>query len=82
MNVAQRRSVAGLGLLLFTGSAIAAPSGAIGGMEILLGFLLLCWIGFPLLLLGALAVQAVRSLIATLKPPLPVIPAPDTDLMA
>jgi hypothetical protein len=82
MNVPQRRSVTGLGLLLFTGSAIAAPHGVIGGTEILLGLLLLCWIGFPLLLLGALAVQAVRSLFATPEHPLPVIPSPDTDLTA
>ena len=82
MNVAQRRSVAGLGMLLCTGSAIASPTGGIGGTEILLGLLLICWIGFPLLLLGALAVQAVRSLFATPKHPLPVIPAPDTDLTA
>jgi len=81
MNAGQRRSTTGLGLLLSTGSAFAAPSGAIGGSEILLGLLLLCWVGFPLLLLGALAVQAVRSLIASLKRPLPVIPVADTDLM-
>jgi hypothetical protein len=81
MNARQGRSSAGLGLLLFTGSAFAAPAGAIGGTEILLGLLLLCWVGFPLLLLGALAVQAVRALIASLKRPLPVIPVADTDLM-
>jgi hypothetical protein len=81
MNAWQRRSSAGFGLLLFTGSAFAAPLGAIGGTEILLGLLLLCWVGFPLLLLGALAVQAVRALIASLKRPLPVIPVADTDLM-
>ena len=81
MNAAQRRSSTSLGLLLFTSSAFAAPSGPIGGTDLLLGLLLICWIGFPLLLLGALAVQAVRALIASLKRPLPVIPVADTDLM-
>ena len=82
MNARQGQWATGLGLLLFTGSAIAAPRGVIGGSDILLGLLLLCWIGFPLLLLAALAVQAIRSLIASLKRPLRVVPAPDTDLMA
>ena len=74
--------VVGLGLAFFTGIAVAAPLPAIGGTEIFLGLLLLCWIGFPLLLLIALVWQLLRSLIASLRRPLPVIRAPDTDLMA
>ena len=80
MDALQRRLGAGFGLLLCAGPALAGPGTAIDGTQILLGLLLLCWVGFPLLLLGALAVQAVRSLIASLKRPLPVVRAPDTDL--
>ena len=82
MNTSQRRFVTGLGLSLFAASAIAAPRNAVDGTDILLGLLLVCWVGFPLLLLLALAVQGVRSLIASLKRPMPVVRAPDTDLMA
>ena len=79
MKALARPLAAGLGLTLVSGSAIAAP---VGGTEILFGFLILCWIGFPLLLLVALVWQLVGSFIASLRRPLPVIRAPDTDLMA
>ena len=82
MKARARLLAAGFGLVILTGPAIAAPHAAIGGTEILLGLLLLCWIGFPLLLLVALAWQLVRSLIGSLRRPLPIIRAPDTDLMA
>ena len=82
MNSPTRPLAASLGLALFSGSVIAAPQIPIGGTEILLGLLAVCWIGFPLLLLIALVWQLVRSFIASLRRPLPVIRAPDTDLMA
>jgi hypothetical protein len=82
MKAPIRPLAAGLGLALLTGSASAAPHGGIGGTEILFGLLLVCWIGFPLLLLAALVWQVARSFIASLRRPLPVIRAPDTDLMA
>ena len=82
MKARARPIAAGLGLGLFAGSVIAAPQVAIGGAEILLGLLAVCWIGFPLLLLVALAWQVARSFVASLRRPLPVIRAPDTDLMA
>jgi len=50
--------------------------------QILLGLLLVCWVGFPLLLLGALVWQLARSFAAFRKRRLPIVPAPDTDLMA
>ena len=62
-----------------SGSAFAAP---IGGTEIFLGLLAICWVGFPLLLLGALAWESVRSLLASNRRPPPGIRAPDTDLLA
>ena len=79
MNARARPLAAGLGLALVSGSAFAAP---IGGTEIFLGLLVVCWIGFPLLLLVALVWQVARSFIASLRRPLPVIRSPDTDLMA
>ena len=79
MKARVRPLATGLGLALFTGSVMAAP---IGGTEILLGLLAICWIGFPLLLLVALVWQLARSTIASLRRPLPVMRAPDTDLMA
>ncbi len=82
MEVRARPLAGGVALVLFTGSVIAAPHSAIGATEIFLGLLAICWIGFPLLLLVALAWQLVGSFIASLKRPLPVIRAPDTDLMA
>ena len=81
MKARARPFAAGLGLALSAGSVIAAPHSAIGGSEILLGLLGICWIGFPLLLLVALVWQAVSSFVASLKRPLPPILAPDTDLM-
>ena len=82
MSAQARLLAAGLGLGLFAGSVIAAPQVAISGADILLGLLAICWIGFPLLLLAALVWQLVRSFLASLRRPLPVIRAPDTDLMA
>ena len=81
MKARARPIATGLGLALFAGSVLAAPHSAIGGTEILLGLLGICWIGFPLLLLVALVWQVVRSFIASLRRPLPVMRAPDTDLM-
>ena len=81
MKARARPCAAGVVLTLFTGSVIAAPQVVIGGTEILLGLLAICWIGFPLLLLVALVWQVVRSFIASLRRPLPVMRAPDTDLM-
>ena len=82
MSARARTLAASLGLALFSGSVLAAPQVVIGGTEILLGLLAICWIGFPLLLLVALVWQLVRSSFASLRRPLPVIRAPDTDLMA
>jgi len=65
----------------FAGPVVAAPQIAIGSTEVILGLLAICWIGFPLLLLVALVWQLVRSSIASLRRPLPVMRAPDTDLM-
>ena len=79
MKAIARPLAAGLGLAFFAGSAVATP---IGGTEILLGLLAICWIGFPLLLLVALVWQLARSLFRSLRRPLPVMRAPDTDLMA
>ena len=62
MKARVRPLATGLGLALFTGSVMAAP---IGGTEILLGLLAICWIGFPLLLLVALVWQLARSTIAS-----------------
>jgi hypothetical protein len=82
MKAPIRPCAAGLALALFAGSAIAAPYGTIGGTEIFLGLLLIFWIGLPLLLLAALIWRWVCSFIASLRRPVPVIRAPDTDLMA
>ena len=82
MKTRARPLAAGLGLALSAGSAFAAPHSAIGGTEIILGLLAICWIGFPLLLLLALVWQVSRSFIASFGRPLPVIRAPETDLMA
>ena len=82
MKARARPIATGLGLALFAGSVLAAPHSAIGGTEILLGLLAVCWIGFPLLLLVALVWQFARSLFRSLRRPLPVMRAPDTDLMA
>jgi hypothetical protein len=79
MKARARPFAAGLGLAFVAGSAVATP---IGGTEILLGLLAVCWIGLPVLLLAALVWQRVRSLISSLRRPLPVMRAPDTDLMA
>jgi len=81
MKTPVRPLAACLVLALFASSAIAAPQGAIGGTDIVLGLLLICWIGFPLLLLVALFCQLARSFIASLRRPVPVIRAADTDLM-
>jgi hypothetical protein len=72
---------AGPGFALSTTSAIATPHGAIGGAQIFLGLLLVCWVGFPLLLLGALSWQLTRSHVAFLRRSLPAKPAPDIDVM-
>ena len=81
MKARARPCAAGVAMTLFTGSVIAAPQVAIGGTDILLGLLAICWIGFPLLLLVALVWQVVRSFIESLRRSLPVMRAPDTDLM-
>ena len=78
MKGSARPIAAGLVLAFFAGPVVAAP---IGVTEILLGLLAVCWIGFPMLLLVALVWQVVRSFIASLRRPLPVMRAPDTDLM-
>lgn len=82
MKARARPFAAGLGLTLSAGTVIAAPSGGIGASDLFIGLLAICWVGLPLLLLGALVWQLVRSLLASLRRPLPVIRAPDTDLMA
>ena len=82
MKAIARQLATGLGLAFFVSSAVAAPHLTISVTEILLGLLMVCWIGFPLLLLVALVWQLARSIIASLRRPLPVMRAPDTDLMA
>jgi hypothetical protein len=82
MKAIARQLATGLGLAFFVSSAVAAPHLTISVTEILLGLLMVCWIGFPLLLLVALVWQLARSTIASLRRPLPVKRAPDTDLMA
>ena len=82
VSLCESRTLAAASDSSVSGSVIAAPQVAIGGTEILLGLLANCWIGFPLLLLVALVWQLVQSFIASLRRPLPVIRAPDTDLMA
>ena len=62
MNERARPLAAGLVLAFFTGPVIAASQVAIGGTEILLGLLAICWIGFPLLLLLALVWQVARAI--------------------
>ena len=82
MKARARPCAAGVVLALSTGSVMAAPHIAVGAADIVLGLLAVCWVGFPMLLLLALVCQVIRSFIASLRRPLPVIRAPDTDLMA
>ena len=77
-----RRLTVGLFLLLATGFAVTAPRGIQFTDVLLWTFLLIFWIGLPLLFVGALVWEAARTRIASLRRPIHLNRAPDTDLMA
>ena len=76
-----RLMAVGLTLLLLTGFAVTRPSG-IQLRDVIVAFMLVFWVGLPLLFFGAIAWGPARAWLASLRRPAPVIRVPDTDLMA
>jgi hypothetical protein len=68
-------------LLTLSGYAVAAAQRAITTTDVFLGFLLVCWIGLPALLVCALAWNWIHPFIASLRRPPPIVRTADTDLM-
>ena len=69
----------GLGLTLSCQPVFAASQRAVGMTDVLLAVLLLCWVGFPLILMAALLWQLIGSFVTRRRQGSVRARVPDTD---